>query len=78
VHGNLRIVLAPSVTVAQFQSLLESVGARVVAGPTNANVWTLRLPYLEHSPRFDATLKLLRTDDRVVFAEPVSSAPAAP
>ncbi len=76
--GNLRIVLAPSVTVAQFKSLLESVGAKVVAGPTNANVWTLRIPYLANTRGFDATLKLLRTDERVVFAEPVASAPAAP
>jgi hypothetical protein len=78
VHGNLRVVLAPSVTIAQFQSLLESVGAKVVAGPSNANVWTLRIPYQANTRGFEATLKLLRADERVVFAEPAASVAAVP
>jgi hypothetical protein len=74
IAGNVRVVLTPAVTVSQFQSLLESVNARVVAGPTEAHVWTLAVPYAKASPQFAAVIRLLRSDPRIALAEPVTTA----
>jgi Putative zinc-finger len=71
-HGNLRVVLAPAVTVAEFQSLLESVDAKIVAGPSEARVWTLSVPFSISTHAFDTAIKRLRADARVVLAEPTT------
>jgi len=75
-RGNLRVVLAPDVTVREFSALLGSVGARVVAGPSDAGAWTLAIPYAVDSPRFEAALRQLKLDPRILFAEPVATAVA--
>jgi hypothetical protein len=77
-RGNLRLVLAPAVTLGDFESLVASLGATVVAGPTSAHVWTLAVPYGVHSSRFAKLLETLRADDRVALAEPLAAAEALP
>jgi hypothetical protein len=76
-RGNLRVVLAPDVTVREFGALLGSMGARVVAGPTDAGAWTLAIPYAAESPKFEAALRQLRLDPRILLAEPIVAATAA-
>ena len=73
-RGNLRVVLAPDVTLGDFESLVYSAGATVVAGPTSAHVWTLAVPYEVSSARFAKLLESLRADERVALAEPVAAA----
>src|SRR5258705_1601504 len=77
-RGNLRIVLAPAVTLGDFESLVDSLGATVVAGPTSAHVWTLAVPYRVSSAQFAKMLETLRADERVALAEPVAAAAAPP
>jgi hypothetical protein len=72
-HGNLRVVLAPDVTLREFGALLASVGARVVAGPSEAGAWTLVIPFTPDSPRFESALRLLRSDQRILLAEPIAA-----
>lgn len=78
VRGNLRIVLAPAVTLGDFESLVDSLGATVVGGPTSAHVWTLAVPYAVSSKPFAKMLETLRADERVALAEPVAAAEAPP
>ena len=77
-RGNLRIVLAPAATLGDFESLVESLHATVVAGPTSAHVWTLAVPYEVSSARFAKMLESLRADERVALAEPVAAAVSPP
>ena len=72
--GNLHVVLAPAVTVTEFQSLLELIHARVLAGPSAAHVWTLGVPYSTDTPQFAALIRNLRSDSRITFVEPVAAA----
>ena len=72
--GNLHVVLAPAVTVTEFQSLLETTHARVVAGPSAARVWTLVVPYSADTLEFAALNRKLRSDPRIAFVEPVAAA----
>jgi hypothetical protein len=76
--GNLKIVPAPTVTVTELRSLLKTVGAQVVSGPTDAGVWTLVVPYATTSPAFKTMLGELRADSRVAFAEPIETFPREP
>ena len=71
--GNLHVVLAPTVTVTEFESLLELMHARVLAGPSAAHVWTLAVPYSTDTPQFAALVRNLRSNPRIVFVEPVAA-----
>ena len=71
--GNLHVVLAPTVTVTEFESLLELIHARVLAGPSAAHVWTLVVPYSTGSPEFAALIHNLRSNPRIAFVEPVAA-----
>ena len=78
IRGNLRVVLAPSVSVAELRKLMGSVNAQIVAGPTDAGVWTLAVPYAASSADFSSAVERLRADGRVAFAEPVADSAAGP
>jgi hypothetical protein len=71
--GSLHVVLAPTVTVTEFESLLELMHARVLAGPSAAHVWTLAVPYSTDTPQFAALVHNLRSNPRIVFVEPVAA-----
>lgn len=68
----LRVVFSAQMTNAEVQELLRSVAATVVAGPTEAGVYTLRLTQ-ETPDEVGAVLTQVRADPNVVFAEPVTT-----
>ncbi len=78
IRGNLRLVLAPSVTVVDLRKLLGSVNAQIVAGPTDAGVWTLAVPYAASSAEFTSAIERLRADAHVALAEPIADPAAGP
>jgi hypothetical protein len=67
----LRVVFEAGVSMSDVNAILRSVGAQIVAGPTEAGVYTLALKL--HGERMDAAtdaaLAQLRADARVLFAE---------
>jgi anti-sigma factor RsiW len=66
----LRVVFKPETPAGQMQSLLHSVNAQVVSGPTEAGVYTLRL---QRKPgEADAALAQIRSDGSVIFAEQIA------
>lgn len=75
----LRVVFLPSLTLAELQLLLRSHGLAVVAGPSEAGLYTLALRDARATPdAHAAVLNSLRADARVRFAEPLGPGQAAP
>jgi len=68
-HAMVRIVFKPDMTTAQLQSLLHANDAQVLAGPTEAGVYTLQMSRAETADGLSAMLERLRGDANVVFAE---------
>ena len=68
----LRVVFKPEMPASQMQSLLHSVHAQVVAGPTEAGVYTLQLDQKRDASEVSRTLEQVRADSNVIFAEHVS------
>jgi len=71
----VRAVFAPNLTVAELQALLDDAHLRIVAGPTEAGVYSLAA---DASPSTDWSLRRLRAHDTVRFAEAIGAAAAAP
>ena len=72
--GDARVVFSPQASVADINALLSRHGARVVDGPTRRGVYTLLLaPGAERD-----TLRALREEPVVVFAERPSGAQSEP
>ncbi len=70
----IRAVFAPTITLVELQSLLDESQLRIVAGPTEAGVYSLAA----NSDRPVAvSLDLLRKHSTVRFAESTSSAAAS-
>ena len=73
-HGPLiRIVFAPTAATDEINALLRSIGAQVIAGPSEADVYTLSLPPEERASAVAAAITRLRSDAKVRFAEPAIS-----
>lgn len=70
--ARVRAVFAPGMTVGELKSLLSSVRATVVAGPSDAGVYTLALA--DRHASVDESLGHLRAHAGVLFAEPQSGA----
>jgi hypothetical protein len=70
----IRAVFAPSVTLSELQELLDEAHLRIIAGPTEAGVYSLAM---SGSPSVDWSLQRLRGHDVVRFAEPVVPASVA-
>jgi hypothetical protein len=71
--ARVRIVFEPQLSLADMQKLLHSVGAHIVDGPTEANVYTLGFAEpLDSSGELSARLEKLRASESVRFAEPAS------
>lgn len=68
----LRVVFKPETPASQMQTLLHSVDAQVVAGPTEAGVYTLQLGRKQDGVAVSRALEQVRADGSVVFAEHVS------
>jgi anti-sigma factor RsiW len=71
-HGPaIRVVFAANVEMREVNELLQSLGAQVIAGPGQAGVYTLVLePGVTPGSDASTVLSSLRSDARVVFAEP--------
>lgn len=67
----IRVVFAPAMPVGELQALLKSISATVVAGPSDAGVYTLALSD-EHA-QVRPALETLRANGSVMFAEPQSA-----
>ncbi len=63
---SIRAVFSPSITLVELQAILDEAQLRIVAGPTEAGVYTLA----RNSERsVDSSLALLRRHSEVRFAE---------
>jgi hypothetical protein len=68
----LRVVFAPTTTLAEVQDLLRAHRLSVLASPTDAGIFTLALRGPDTAPPArPQALARLRADPRVRFAEPV-------
>lgn len=68
---HIRAVFAESMTVAELKSLLANQNLLIVAGPSEAGVFTLGLS-AAGEPRLEVPLAGLRASRQVLFAEPAS------
>jgi hypothetical protein len=71
----LRVVFAPATTLAELQALLQANQLSVLAGPSDAGIFTLALRSADAPIRREDALARLRADPRVRFAEPVGGDP---
>lgn len=72
--GQIRAVFTPATTLAELQSLCATLGVTVVAGPSDAGVYTLAIVDTSREEQsVKARLERLRADSHVLFAEPVSA-----
>ncbi|HEY5810291.1 MAG TPA: zf-HC2 domain-containing protein [Povalibacter sp.] len=67
-----RVVFSDSILLADFAALLHSSNAQIVAGPSEAGVYTLVFPGTDRDG-VAATIARLRTDPHVQFAELVET-----
>ena len=72
----IRAVFAPNVTLSELQEILDQSHLRIIAGPTEAGVYSLA----QTEPRgpVNASLALLRGHPKVRFAESIQTEPAPP
>jgi hypothetical protein len=68
--SSLRMVFRRDASLDQVNALLREIPGQITAGPSEAGVYTVALPADAES--LSSTLARLRSDDRVVFVEPVS------
>jgi anti-sigma factor RsiW len=72
--GAVRVVFRQDVTLAEVNALMRELSTQIVAGPTEAGVYTLAWPstttVTTSAEQATVMLKNLRADARVVFAEP--------
>lgn len=64
-----RVVFSPTVSLAQLGELLRSYQAQVVAGPSEAGVYTLVFPAARDQKEVAAAITRLRANPEVRFAE---------
>ena len=65
--GSVRIVFVPGAAMRDVSTLLHSLRAEILAGPSSAGVFTLGLPTGVNA---DVAARQLRSDPSVQFAEP--------
>jgi hypothetical protein len=69
----IRAVFADATTVEDLAAITRAAGLAIVAGPTEAGVYTLELRRDASAAALDEALDRLRDDPRVRFAEPAAS-----
>jgi anti-sigma factor RsiW len=67
--GTVAVMFAPDLTEAALRRIVQSVGARVVDGPSASNAYVLEIPVGSR----DATLTALRAERGVVLAQPLTT-----
>jgi anti-sigma factor RsiW len=67
--GTVAVVFAPDLAEAELRRIVQSVGARVVDGPTASNAYVLQISVGNR----DATLAALRSERGVVLAQPLTT-----
>lgn len=76
-HATIRLVPAPSMRVGELQGALHRAGLQVVAGPTEAGVYSLApaggTPGTPDTHDTAAQLSALRATPGILFAEPVGA-----
>jgi anti-sigma factor RsiW len=74
--AQVRVVFTPDLTLNELARLLHSIDANITDGPTEAGVYTLGFgPSLNSSAQVAQRLALLRANDNVRFAEPLTATP---
>jgi hypothetical protein len=63
----IRVVFAEGVALDEVNDVLRSIDAQIVAGPSEAGVYTLRLS--SANEHVENALTQLRADHRIVFSE---------
>jgi hypothetical protein len=71
----IRAVFAPQITLSQLQAFLDDAGLKIIAGPTEAGVYSLAMT---SSHPVEWSLTRLRAHEAVRFAEAVGTAPPGP
>lgn len=74
----IRAVFADATTIEELAAITRAAGLTVVAGPTDAGVYTLGLDRNSSVATLDDALGRLRDDPRVRFAEPMTSGAGPP
>ena len=75
--AQLRVVFAPGTTTRELAGILDTIGARIVDGPSSAGAYALALSTATpDESTLAAHLATLRADARVIFAEPIRAEPA--
>jgi anti-sigma factor RsiW len=69
--GTVAVEFVPETTESELRRILQSVGARVVDGPTESNAYVLEVP----AGRRDAILAGLRAEPAVALAQPLTAQP---
>lgn len=64
-----RVVFVPSLSLAELGELLGSYNAQVIAGPTDAGVYTLVFPAVQDRKEVATAITRLRANPEVRFAE---------
>ena len=77
-HATIRAVLAPTLTLGELQALLEQTQLQIVAGPSDAGVYSLAPLSAHVAVATQPALAQLRSHPGVRFAEPVDAARPAP
>ncbi len=72
--ARVRVMFRSNLSLHDLAKLLQAVGAHIVDGPTDANVYTLGFTdQVSSTDQLDARLAALRAQSAVLFAEPASS-----
>jgi hypothetical protein len=74
----IRVVLAPGVRLEQFGTMLRAAHLQVVAGPSEAGVWSLAPAEDATSIATETALRALRGNPQVRFAEPLEQVDHTP
>jgi hypothetical protein len=76
--ARIRAVFAEGMTVGRLKELLAAQQLLIVAGPTEAGVFTLGATAAHDRAQWDVPLAALRADPHVLFAEPVAGDGVSP
>jgi hypothetical protein len=73
--ATVRVVFAPTMTLAELRALLAAARLQVVSGPSDADVWSLAPAGDSTRAATEAAVRALRSSSSVRFAEPIGGAP---
>jgi hypothetical protein len=68
--GSINVIFSDGATMADVQRILQAAGLNVISGPSSAGVFNVGLKERQRDEDLTASLKSLRNDPRVRFAEP--------